>query len=612
MMRSLRARAAAAATLLAAAMPAAGQSPGRDAPGGRGLELSAPISGVSYAVTFDHASALRRTIHVDMSFTTSSDAPVVLSMPAWTPGAYEISYFARSVLDFHATGDGAALPWDKLDYDSWRIRPGGARAVTVSFDVLADTLDNAMSWTRPDFALFNGTNVFLYPEGRGFDFPARVRIHTDSTWLVATGMAPAGARRTYGASTYHDLVDMPFFVGRFDFDSVRVAGHWFRIASYPRGSIPPDVRAQDFDDLGRILQAEAAVFDTIPFGDYTLMQIADSTYGGISGLEHQNSHVDVTTPLAIGEPILMSIYAHEIFHAWNVKRLRPADLWPYEYEREQPTPWLWVSEGITDYYADLAEVRSGVIDSTGFLQLTAGKMAEVANARPTGLEDASLSTWVHPEDGTADLYYPKGSLAGFMLDVIIRDASDGRRSLDDVMRALYRDAYEHGRGFTGEDWWKAVSVAAGGMSFADFAARYVDGRDPYPWSTILPLAGLHLRVDTVRVPTFGVTTLPDSQGLRITAVAPGSSADEAGVRVGDYLLALASIPVTERGFVSRFRARVGTRPGAPFTVDVRRDDQTVTLDAKLHVDEHLSMQLEADPAAPAKAKRVLAGILHGR
>lgn len=612
MMRSARVPVAAVAILMAAATLAAGQSPGREAPGARGLEVSAPIGDVRYEVTFDPASALRRTLHVDMSFTTSSDAPVLLSLPAWTPGAYEISYFARDVLDFHATGNGAPLGWDKLDYDTWRVRPAGATTVTVSFDVLADTLDNAMSWTRPDFALFNGTNVFPYPEGRGFDFPARVHVRTDSTWLVATGMTPAGPRRTWAASNYHDLVDMPFFVGRFDFDSVRVAGHWLRIASYPGGSIPPDERARDFDDLGRILRAEAAVFDTIPFGDYTLMQIADSSYGGISGLEHQSSHVDVTTPLAIGQPILMSVYAHEIFHAWNVKRLRPADLWPYDYAREQPTPWLWVSEGITDYYADLAEVRSGVIDSTAFFQLTAGKMAEVANARPTGLEDASLSTWVHPEDGTADLYYPKGSLAGFMLDVIIRDASDGRRSLDDVMRTLYRETYEHGRGFTRDDWWQAVSAAAGGRSFADFDARYVDGRDPYPWSTILPLAALRLRVDTSRVPTFGVTTLPDSTGLRITAVAPGSSADEAGVRVGDYLLALASIPVSERGFVARFRARVGTRPGTPFTVDVRRDDQTITLDAKLHVDEHIAMQLEADPNAPAKPKRVLEGILHGR
>ena len=137
-----------------------------------------------------------------------------------------------------------------------------------------------------------------------------------------------------------------------------------------------------------------------------------------------------------------------------MKRLRPADLWPYRYDAPQPTAWLWVSEGITDYYADLAEVRGGLVADTGFYGLTAGKMNEVEAAGPVALEDASLNTWVHPVDGTAYIYYPKGSLAGFMLDVMIREASDNRRSLDDVMRDLYRTTYKLGRGFTSDDWWR--------------------------------------------------------------------------------------------------------------------------------------------------------------
>lgn len=267
-------------------------------------EQSAPISDVAYDVTFDSATAARREMHVVMSFTAASDDPIVLSLPAWTPGAYEISYFSRGVLDFEATGDGEPLQWDKLDYDTWRVRPAGAGKLAVSFDYLADTLDNAMSWSRPDFLLFNGTNVFPYAEGRGFDFPATVRIHTNPTWLVATGMPSAGQPRSYAASNYHDLVDMPFFVGSFDLDSARAGDGWLRIAAYPRGSIPLDGRRADFADLGKIIEVQGAVFGEIPFQQYTLMQIADSGYGGISGLEHQNSHVDITTPLAIGQPIL--------------------------------------------------------------------------------------------------------------------------------------------------------------------------------------------------------------------------------------------------------------------------------------------------------------------
>ena len=176
------------------------------------------------------------------------------------------------------------------------------------------------------------------------------------------------------------------------------------------------------------------------------MQIADSAFAAIVGLEHQNSHVDLTNVLAIGQPVLTSVYAHEIFHAWNVKRLRPADIWPYQYAHEQPTSWLWVSEGVTDYYADLALVRSGVSDSNAFFATTAGKIREIAALPPFGLDDASLSAWIHPTDGTADAYYPKGSLAGLMLDILIRDASDNKHSLDDVMRGLYRAGVQGGEG----------------------------------------------------------------------------------------------------------------------------------------------------------------------
>ena len=168
---------------------------------------------------------------------------------------------------------------------------------------------------------------------------------------------------------------------------------------------------------------EAVVQNSVPREHLTeqpSMQIVDSAYGGASGLEHQNSHVDIFAPPYIGSEFQPSLYAHEIFHAWNVKRLRPSEMWPYKYSHPQPTPWLWVSEGITDYYADLAEVRGGVVDEKGFYALTAEKINEVMNAAPIALEDASLNAWTHPVDGTEYIYYPKGSLAGLLLDIMSR------------------------------------------------------------------------------------------------------------------------------------------------------------------------------------------------
>lgn len=596
-----------AAPMLAVSAPAGAQAARTQA------QVSAPISNVSYQVSFDSASARKRVLHVDMSFTVGGgDAPVLLALPAWTPGSYELDYFARAVLRFDAQSNGRALAWDKLDYDTWRVRPSGGKSITVSFDYLADTLDNAMAWARSDFVMFNGTNVFLYPEGRSFDFPSTVTIRTDPHWRVATGMTPGSAPFTYTAATYHELVDMPFFVGRFDLDSVRTPNGWLRFASYPAGGVPRATLSSSLAQLAKILPVEGAVFGDVPFSTYTVMQIADSSYGGISGLEHANSHVDVTTPLAIGEPIEMSIYAHEIFHAWNVKRLRPADLWPYQYAHEQPTTWLWVSEGITDYYADLSEVRAGVIDSAAFFDLAAGKMAEVANAPPVALTDASLTTWIHPEDGTEDIYYPKGSLAGLMLDIMIRDASDNRASLDDVMRTLYRECYQHGTGFTDAQWWAAVSTAAGGKSFADFNAKYIDGRDPYPWKTILPLAGLRATIDTVRTPTLGVSAENDSAGVRVARVAPGSSADEAGIQPGDYLMSVAGVPVADPDFLEHLRAKVGVRSGTPVAFRVERGDDTLDVTGKLQVQERVTVRVEADPAAGSKAVRIRSGLLHVR
>jgi predicted metalloprotease with PDZ domain len=514
--------------------------------------VSAPVSGLAYTVEFTRPSAVQRSLRVTTTMTTSGRGPVLLSLPTWTPGAYEISNFARNVSGFDAQGDGKALDWDKLDADTWRIETGGARQVTVSFDFRADSMDNAMAWSRSDFAFFNGTNIFLYPEGRDPAFAATVTIKTESDWKVATGMKPAGAARTYTSDNFHDLVDMPFFVGAFDLD----------------------------------------------------------TDGG-SALEHSNSHVGIYTPQIIGNPVLPSITAHEIFHLWNVKRMRPAEMVPYRYDRAQETTLLWVSEGITDYYADLALVRGGILDSTEFLGVTRGKMEEVDAVPAVALEDASLSTWIHPRDGTGYIYYPKGSLAGLLLDIQIRDASDNASSLDDVMRDLYQRTYKAGKGFTTADFWAAVSRAAKGKSFADFSARYIDGRDPFPYAQVLSLAGLRLRVDSLKEPRIGVFTASDSAGVVVTALEPGGAAERAGVRVGDYLLSIGAIAVTE-GFGDRFRARYGKAEGQTAPIQVRRGADTLSLDMTVQMATRTERQLVFDRTASPKASRIRRSILTGR
>lgn len=572
--------------------------------------VSAPIRDVHYDVKFTRGNGEARAVEVEMTMTTAGTAPVLLSLPAWTPGAYEISNFSRWITDFDASGDGKPLSWDKLDYDTWRIRPAGTKAIHVSFTYVADTLDNAMAWAKPDFLLFNGTNLFMYAQGQPLEFPSTVSVHTESDWRVTTGLTRGPRPGSYSATNFHDLVDMPFFVGRYDLDSAQIAGRWVRLATYPAGTVGGAVRSAAWDQLKRVIPPEVAVFGETPWANYTVMQIVDSSYMGASGLEHQSSHVDVLAPSYVGGEFQPSLYAHEIFHSWNVKRLRPSEMWPYDYSHAQPTTLLWVSEGITDYYADLAEVRGGVVDAAGFYALTSDKINEVMSAPPTALQDASLNTWVHPVDGTGYLYYPKGSLAGLMLDILIRDASDNQHSLDDVMRGLYQSAYKHGKGFTAADWWAAVSAAANGKQFSSFNTKYVDGRDAFPWDSILPLAGLRARRD--RVPRLGVVTQMDGDAIAVVSVQEGSSAAAAGVKPGDILISVGDIAVNDQQFGARMRAKYGASvEGSPLQIKLRRGPDTLTLAGHLQFAAG-DVVVEADPSAKPKAVRIREGILKGR
>jgi predicted metalloprotease with PDZ domain len=603
MSRSLAGRAALLASLWAS-LPAGAQRASTDA------AASAPITGVHYEITANRATLGQRQLHVATTFDVAGTAPVLLSLPAWTPGAYEIVNFARTVSGFSAVQGADSLRWDKADYDTWRLTPKTAGRVTVSFDVTADTLDNGMSWTRPDFTLFNGTNVFLYPEGRSTDFASTVTVKTESDFLIATGMTHAAEPRTFRAANYHELVDMPFFVGMFDLDSATVSGKTVRFATYPRGVFAGAARATAWEQIKRAIPPEVLVFGEVPWDSYTVMHITDSTFGGMSGLEHTNSHVDVSAPQGIGSEFQPRLFAHEIFHAWNVKRLRPADLVPYRYDRPQQTGWLWVSEGITDYYGDLALVRGGVVDPKGFYDLTTEKIGEVAQAPPFALEDASLNAWISVRDGTDALYYPKGSLAGFLLDIMIRDASDNRQSLDDVMRELYRTTYKEGRGFTADDWWGAVRRASNGRSYDDFQRRYVDGRDAYPWEDLLKVVGLRLQADSV--PRMGVSLRPAPEGgVIVSDVAPGSPALAAGIKAGDVIVSVNERPPVEVFFAGGFRAMYGGKPaGTPIPIQLKRDGASLTIQVPLRFGAAAPRIVEDSAAAP-RALRLRNGILRG-
>jgi predicted metalloprotease with PDZ domain len=315
-------------------------------------------------------------------------------------------------------------------------------------------------------------------------------------------------------------------------------------------------------------------------------------------------------PQLISTPILPSITAHEMFHSWNVKR--SARRWCPTADQAQPAVWLW-ERRITDYYADLTLVRSGIVDSAAFFEETGNKIANVQQTVPVALEDASLSTWIHPTDGTGYIYYPKGSLAGLLLDIMIRDASDNKRSLDTVMRELYENTYKKGRGFTHDDF---AEQEQGGRwkDFKQFNAQYVDGRQPYPWDSILPLAGLRLRTDTTQVPRLGVSTDPDSAsgGARVTQIVPGSVAEGAGLKLGDVLLSIGDLKITTNDFGPAYRQMYAGKDSLPIPFVIKRGDSTMTLNGKVRLVENIETTLGPDPNASAKAVGMRHGILTGK
>lgn len=574
------------------------------------LVPSAPISDVRYDVTANPDLGRRHTIGVTMRFHVSGPGPVVLALPAWSPGHYELLWFASHVLHFSAESGGHPLEWHKLDYQTWQIAIGGASEVTVSFTYRADWHDRAAAQADSDLAFFEGTNLFMYPVGQGFDWPATVVIHADPSYRIATGMTPTGAD-TFSERNYHDLVDMPFVIGHIDFDSTLAGGTWLRLATYPAGAMPAATRQGALAALARLLPVESAVFHDTPFRVYTVLQLADGVVNG-GGLEHQNSQLDGVR-MAGADPVrLSSLYAHEMFHAWNVKRLRPADMVPYRYDDAQPTPWLWVSEGITDYYAMVARARSGIIDSTQFLATAGVVVATVVSNPPVALGDASLSSWVGSMDGTFGLYYPKGALAGMLLDILIRDGSDNHRSLDTVMRELYDTRYrEHWTGFTAADWWSAVSRAAGGGSFADFDRHYITGRDPMPIDSVFALAGLRVSIDSVRDLRLGVGVASGDSCVRVVTIVPGGAAADAGIQQGDCIVSVGDVPVPTDDALAAVRQRYRGASIMTIPVTVRRGDRQLTITVPARFVTQVTATVGTIPNAGPKARGILEGMLHG-
>ncbi len=563
-----------------------------------------------------------KELSVAAVFPTAGKETLYVSLPAWSPGNYEIQNYARYVHGFFAQNPaGAFLRWDRRDKDTWRVVTGGSDHVIVNFDYVADTIDLSIARVTRDFGQFLGTNLFLFEEGH-LDRPADVRFHLLDGWHVTTALkGPINGQ--YHAADYHELADAMTFVGRYSLDSLQADGKWIRIAVWPATDYTPAVARNLRTGVAKMAPVQNRIMGggDAPYDVYTVFfNVIHEAINFGGGLEHSSSQYDIMPALAFADPsgnlgdFMYPLLSHEFFHLWNVKRIRPAEMWPYDYHAEQYTPLLWWSEGVTDYYGDLTNLRAGLWSADQFLQNTTSNIDQVEQTpEPWSVEDGSEATWIHEVYiNSSQLYYPKGSLLGFLLDISIRDATDNAHTLDDVMRALYTRYYRQNKGFLTADLLKELRSA--GMPDVDgFYRRYIDGRDSLPYETVFAKAGIVFNRQVVTLPFVGVSSGPTpSGGLQVQSVTPGSAAEAAGVQPGDVLTDIGGIAVTsEQDWGAAFRARYRGKAGQPLTITVQRGGRPLTLNTTVHERTNSRITLQRAPNPTPKQAKIWQGLASG-
>lgn len=425
---------------------------------------------MDYTVALDTAGHYL-LVDLDLSMAPGS-GPVTLNMPRWTPGYYEMLDFPKHLCDFSAA-DAAGEPvgWEKSGMNRWIVSLPADGRVKVSYRVYANRRDVGSSRVESGIAFVSPAGTFMHVDG-DLQHPVRVRFELPGGWeKISSGLLPVeGMVDTFQADDFDRLYDSPFLLGNYYTSDFEHEGHPYHFAV----ETPEGIEESGFrEDFCRIVSAATRLMGEVPYDNYSLIHMG----AGGGGLEHWNSqacYTDGTYRFADrGRHVsFLAFTAHEYFHLYNVKCIRPAELWPFNYDTEAVTPMLWVSEGLTCYYEFRLLRTSGVAtpdEALGQLSGYFSRYAPYEGQRHMSLRQSSYDIWLNFMNGDANErdvrinYYFKGPVVGLLMDIDIRRHTAQEKSLDDVMRGLYNRYYKQlQRGFTEEEFWQEVEKAYGG------------------------------------------------------------------------------------------------------------------------------------------------------
>jgi predicted metalloprotease with PDZ domain len=616
----------------------------------RARETSAPVYKISYRLSMPNPASHLFEVRVDVRGLLAATADHVdFQMPRWSPGRYAVFDFAKNVQEASVSPyckpdtkcERASFRAERLDTQTWRAEARGADGVTFSYKVFADDLSGTFSQLDARHANFNGGSVFVYVVGHKQDATS-LKIDAPAGWKIINGGSKGTGQSEFNFPNYDLLIDTPTEIAPdFNVQTFDVAGKTYRVVIHSMGGDEGGRRAELAKSVERIVRVETERMPTPDYEQYTFLFHFDPTARRGDGMEHLNSTQIIETGLLANRDVYegaLSTAAHEFFHVWNVKRMRPVGLGPWDFTRPVVTRGLWIAEGFTNYYGKLSLRRAGIWDDEQLFKSYAAAIGGIENAQGSKLTSAVEASILAPfidrsmSDQRTNLantvvsYYPKGETLAVVLDLLIRGRTKGRASLDDVMRRAYEEFYLKsasdsyylkGRGYTVEEFERVASEAAG-FDLSDFFRRHVYGVEPPPYDEALAYMGLRMTrtpAEERRPQDAGITTAPvitsgtTPPASIVASVRKASPAELAGIRPGDEIISIGGREANAANWLELINATGGAR----FTIVVRRAGQSISFDITPTAEAaRTTYRIDKDKAATAEARALREAWLAGK